>query len=305
MKIIFEEKNNTNLDRIYLKDKSRIPSVTDVKFINRDIIIVAHRYAYKLYLIKIDFENEIYEILDTYLTIDDHKKIHFCESFKIKYNETSKNYELYLIFFSNYLWIFDIDLINNKFISKKLNNRNTYHGMKIYNNYLYLTPSNMLINNKLNNVLQLDLEKYNITYMPLGSIKDNYRIKDICFINNNYVLLIINYKTATKLSTKNHISNGTFALFTFLSLQLLDKIEFKHVHFDKSIIHNNFFYITGQDEQNGKIYKGTIDLNNKKIIMLNNIIIDDFPHGLDIYQDLFSYTSYGTDSVHIEPLEKY
>lgn len=171
MKIIFEEKNSQKLDKIYLKDKSRLPSVTDVKFINSNLIIVAHRYSYKLYLIKINFENKFYEILDTFLTIDEDKKIHFCESFEIKHNQITCNYELYLIFFSNYVWIFDIDLINNKFISKKLiklNNGNTYHGIKIYNNYLYLTPSNMLTHNKLNNVLQLDLEKYTEYYLPLG-----------------------------------------------------------------------------------------------------------------------------------------
>lgn len=308
MKIKFEEENNKNLDKIYLKNKSRLPSVTDVKFINSDLIIVAHRYAYKLYLIKINFETQLYQILDSYLTIDDNKKNHFCESFEIKYEETSGNYQLYMIFFSNYVWIFDIDIINNKFISKKLiklNNVNTYHGIKIYNNYLYLTPSNMLINNKSNNVLQLNLENYNETYMSLGDIKDNYRLKDISFINDNYVLLVINYKTKTTLSMKNHISNGAFALFTFPLFQLVDKIEFQHVHFDKSIIKNDSFYITGQDESGGKIYKGTIDLINKKIIMINKIIVDDFPHGLDIYKDLFVYTSYDTDSIHIELLEKY
>ncbi len=308
MKIKFVEINDKNLQKIYLKDKSRFPSVTDIKFINRELIIVAHRFAYKLYLIKINFESESYQILDTYLTMDDKKNVHFCESFEIKYDEISKNYKLYMIFFSNYLWIFDINMNDYKFISKKiikLNNQNTYHGIKIYNNHLYLTPSNMLTNNKSNNILEMNLKKYNETYMSIGDIKDNYRLKDISFINNDYVLLVINYKTNIKLATKNQITNGAFALFTFPSLQLLDKIEFNHVHFDKSIIYNNFFYITTQDEESGKIYKGTIDLIHNKIIMLNKIVVDDFPHGLDIYQDLFAYTSYGTDSVNIESFKKY
>ena len=315
MKIIFNEKNNQKLDKIYLKDKSRLPSVTDVRFINRELIVIAHRYACKLYLIKIDFENEFYEILDTYLTIDENKKVHFCESFEIKYNEISKNYELYLIFFSNYIWIFDINMSNYKFISKKLiklNNGNRYHGIKIYNNDLYLTPSNMLTYNKLNNVLKLNLENYNDDplllvedYLSLGDIKDNYRLKDISFVNNDYVLLIINYKTNIKLATKNQVTKGAFVLFTFPLFQLLDKIEFNHIHFDKSIIYNNFFFVTGQDEESGKIYKGTFDLNHKKIILLETFIVDDFPHGLDTYQDLFAYTSYGSDSVNIDFLEKY
>lgn len=309
MKIIFDEKNEKKIDQIYLHKKGRFPSVTDVKFINRNLIIVAHRYAYKLYLIKIDTHNDTYEVLDTYLTIDEKKKIHFCESFEILYNQEEDVYKLYMIFFSNVLWIFDVNIVDYKFISNKLitlNNQNTYHGIKIYNNYLYLTPSNMLTHNKLNNVLQLDLEKYTEYYLPLGEIKDNYRLKDISFINNNYVLLVINYKTNIQLSKDNQITKGAFALFTFPQFILLNKIDFHHVHFDKIIMDkNNNFYITGQDETSGKIYKGSIDLINKKIILLNNFIVDDFPHGLDIYQDLFAYTSYGTDSVHIESLEKY
>lgn len=106
------------------------------------------------------------------------------------------------------------------------------------------------------------------------------------------------------MATKNQVTKGAFALFTFPSFQLVDKMDFNHVHFDKSIIHNDYFYVTGQDEESGKIYKGKIDLNNKKIILLETFIVDDFPHGLDIYQDLFSYTSYGSDSVIIELLGK-
>lgn len=311
MKIIFDEINENKLEKIYLHNKGRYPSVTDIKFINRDLIVVGHRYAYKLYLIKINREKDSYEILDTYLTIDDKKKIHFCESFEITRDEEKENiYKLYLIFFSNVLWIFDINIINYKFISKKIitfkNNNNTYHGMKIYNNRLYLSPSNIYISNKLNNILEIDLLNYNQKYLLLGDIKDNYRLKDLLFINDNHILLIINYKTNVKLSKNNQITNGSFALFTFPQFTLLDKIDFNHIHFDKVICDkNNNFYVTTHDEFSGKIYKGTIDLTNKKIIFLKNFIVDDFPHGLDIYEDLFAYTSYGTNSLNIDYLENY
>ncbi len=313
MKILFNEKNDKNLPQIYLYNKGRFPSVTDVKFINRNLIIVAHRYAYKLYLIKIDNEKDSYEILDTYSTIDEKNKVHFCESFEIEYipkgREKEDVYKLYLIFFSNLFWIFDVNIKNYKFIFKKsvlLNNQNTYHGIKIYNNHLYLSPSNMLTSNKSNNVLEIDLKSYTKKYLPLGSIQDNYRLKDICFINNQYILLLIIYKTNIQFSKANQITSGAFALCTFPEFKLIDKIEFKHIHFDRVILDkNNNFYVTTQDENSGKIYKGVIDLVHQKIILLNTYIVDDFPHGLDIYEDLFAYTSYDSNSVNIEYLEKY
>ncbi len=309
MKIILHEENEKKLEQIFLYNKGRYPSVTDVKFINSELIIVAHRYAYKLYLIKIDTHNDTYEILDTYLTIDEKKKVHFCESFEIIYNPSKDMYQLYMIFFSNILWIFDVNIKDSKFISKKIikfNNQNTYHGMKIYNDHLYLSPSNMLTSNKSNNILEIDLLNYHQTYLPLGDIKDNYRLKDILFINSDYILIIINYKTNIKLAKDNQITSGAFALFRFPQFTLLDKIEFHHVHFDKIISDKkNHFYITGQDKESGKIYKGNVDLVYQKIIVLKDFIVDDFPHGLDIHKDLFGYTSYDTNSVTIEYLEKY
>ncbi len=309
MKIIFNEKNDKNMAPIYLYDKGRIPSVTDIKFINRNLIIVAHRYAYKLYLISIDNEKDTYQILDTYSTIDKNKKVHFCESFEIIYNQSKDLYQLCMIFFSNLLWIFDVNIKNYKFIFKKsilLNNQNTYHGIKIYNHHLYLSPSNTYTSNKSNNVLEINLVNYHQKYLPLGSIQDNYRLKDICFINDNMILLLIIYKTNIGTVVKNQITNGAFGLFSFPEFKLVDKIEFNHIHFDRVISDkNNNFYVTTQDENSGKIYKGAVDLLNKKIILLNHYIVDDFPHGLDIYEDLFAYTSYDTNSVNIEYLEKY
>ncbi len=309
MKIIFDEKNENKLQQIFLHKKGRYPSVTDVKFINRNLIIVAHRYVYKLYLIKINNFNNTYEIVNTYKTIDEQKKVHFCESFEIIYNQSKELYQLYMIFFSNLLWIFDVNIKNYKFIFKKsilLNNQNTYHGIKIYNHHLYLSPSNTYTSNKSNNVLEINLFNYHQKYLPLGSIQDNYRLKDICFINDNMILLLIIYKTNIGTVIKNQITNGAFGLFSFPEFKLVDKIEFKHIHFDRVISDkNNNFYVTTQDENSGKIYKGSVDLLNKKIILLNYYIVDDFPHGLDIYEDLFVYTSYDTHSVNIEYLEKY
>jgi hypothetical protein len=85
----------------------------------------------------------------------------------------------------------------------------------------------------------------------------------------------------------------------------LDKIEYHCIHFDRIIGSSNLFYITGQNEMNGIIYKGLIDIDNKKINNIKEIVVKDFPHGLDMYENLFSYTSYGDDCVVIEDINKF
>lgn len=302
MIIYFEEENSENIQKIYLKDKSRLPSVTDVKFINKNLLVVAHRYAYKLYLIKIDYDNKSYEILDTFITKEENK-IHFCESFEMKENR------IYLIFFSNILWI--LDIINDKFVLYKnlfLKNYNTYHGIKIHQHAIYLSPSNMKMSGFKDNLLKIDLNNnYAISYMPIGDIKNHYRIKDILFVNENLILCIIIYKTNIPLAIKNQIFNGAFMLFTFPEFKLLDKVEYNCVHFDRVILSKDkdSFYVTGQNEKCGIIYKGMVNIEDKKINMLKEFEVDDFPHGLDICEKLFSYTSYGSNSLVIEDIEKF
>lgn len=300
MIITFPEKNTLQIEPIYLGNKSRFPSVTDVKFINKNLIVVAHRFAYKLYLIEIDYDKNSYNIIDTFLTKD--KNIfHLCESFEIKDNK------IYLIFFSNVLWI--IDIINNKFILNKklfLKNNNKYHGIKIYNDSIYLTPSNMFINNSFqDNILKINLDNHNISYLPLGEIKNNYRIKDIVFLNNNYVILLILYKTNVPLKIKNQSISGFIGLYSYPSFTLLHKIDYHHIHFDRIIYYNDSFYVTGQNIVSGIIYKGTIDFLNNKILDIKEINVLDFPHGVDIYENLFAYTSYGNDSLIIDDLHNF
>ncbi len=300
MIIPFSENNHLHIQPIYLGNISRFPSVTDIKFLNKNLIVVAHRFACKLYLMEINYEKNTYTIIDTFIT-KDVNGYHCCESFEIKNNK------LYLIFFSNVLWIFDI--FHNKFILHKklfLKNNNTYHGIKIYNDFLYLTPSNMLINNSFqDNILKINIHSHSIEMLPLGNIENNYRIKDIAFINDNYIILIILYKTNIALKIKNQFIHGMIALFSYPTLQLLDKIDYKQIHFDRIIYRNNYFYITGQNETSGIIYKGCVDINNQKILNIKEINVFDFPHGLDIYDGLFAYTSYGNESLIIDNLENF
>ncbi len=45
---------------IYLGNYERYPTLTDIKFLTKDRIIVAHRYSSKLYIIQL----EPYEVID-------------------------------------------------------------------------------------------------------------------------------------------------------------------------------------------------------------------------------------------------
>jgi hypothetical protein len=100
------EKLTLPLVPLYYKNRSRLPTVTDVNIVSNNLIVVIHRYAGKVYLIEIDDQLMNYKILDT---------------IKISYGDnqfqtemlTRKDNRLYIITFSEYMVIVDI-VDNNK-----------------------------------------------------------------------------------------------------------------------------------------------------------------------------------------------
>jgi hypothetical protein len=291
--IELNEPINLNTKTIYLGSQKRHPSVTDIKFINNELIVVAHRYASKVYLIEI--VNNKHRIIDTIIT-EYENTLHLTESFQLYNNK------IYLICYSEYLFI--IDIINNnklKILTRiKLNNDKTpYHGIKINKGYLYLSPSNEITNNK-NNVVKFNLKTNTFEFMNRGDILDSYRMKDIIFMNDNLIVSPIVYKVKDSMYNKNFITNASICLFTFPQFKLLDKIEFTNIHFDLGINYNNHFLITAQDKDGGFIYIGKV--NNNKLENITKKPIKPFPHSLDIYNDKLAYVSYGTSSVHFHKL---
>ena len=297
---------------LYYKNRSRLPTVTDINIISNNLIIAMHRYAGKVYLIEIDDQLTNYKILDTI-------QLSYGDNMFQTEMLTRKDNRLYIITFTEYMVIVDI-IDNNKlqFISKiKLNTRgNLYHGLDVFNNNLYISPA--IVSNNQMHIIKIDItENQNITQNKIQKIittefinnTSKYRIKDISFFSDGKVLMIIminNGKTNMKMN--NHVDNGFIGLYD-RNFNQLDKYPLNDVHLDGLVINviTNEFYLTIEETDGGFIYKGSID-NEKNIINkdIKKIKTENFPHGIDISLEynLFGYTAYSTSSVYLMRLDE-
>ena len=305
---IIENPKGHNTPILYYKTKSRTTTVTDVNIVSKELIVAIHRFAGKVYLIKLEY--------------DDNGKInkyHLLDSLKIKYGGSQyqtemlirKDNRLYILTYTPYLVIVDIvDNKNLKFIKElKFSHGSNYHGLDIYNNNLYIVPS--MINEPMH-IIKMSLNPENINYqyekIVTPEFKMNtaiYRLKDITFLSNgNVILSIMTNNGKTGMLDYNHSDDGFIGLYD-MNFKLLDKLPLKEIHMDSIIADkNDNFYLTIHEKEGSFIYKGSIN-NDNKIGNIKKIKVDDFPHGVHINEEcnLLGYTSYATSSVYLMPLD--
>lgn len=285
MDIIITEPLNRFATKLYQGQRWRYPSMTDVKFLNNEYIVAAHRYGCKVYVIQ--KQTDAFVIVNT-LTLTYNGQPYPTESFTIVNNK------IYMISFTNVMTIIDImpnySLKQNASIELH-NNDVTCHGIAYRDNCVYITPSKKNIGTE-----------YIVSYNTLnGEIKqvtslgDDIRVKNLAFLPNDLVVVIVNYKTKTAMIEKGHKFNGSIRLYT-LDFKQLDSIEVPLTHFDGITSKKNIFYVTGADLDGGYIYKGIVEDN--KLSSIHKYQTQDFPHGIDIRENIIAYTSYTTSGIH-------
>jgi hypothetical protein len=288
MEIILQEPLTQYAAAIYLGNRKRHPSVTDVVFVSEHRIVVAHRYGCKLCYIQLNSPTE-YTILDELLlTIRD--KPHPTEMMDIVGST------IYLISFTPYMSIIDIrgDKLHVRTSIRVNNSLTPYHGIQAANNVVYITPANIFVGD--DRIVVWDTEKNKIAkYIQSPNLTSDVRIKDITFVTEDRVVLFGVYKGNDMLNA-GHSSNGFIGLYTKDFVQL-DRIEFENVHFDSVTSKDGTFFGTGADMEGGYIYVGTIGGDKLSPIVKHRV--QDFPHGIAVYNDKLAYTSYKTSAVYI------
>lgn len=289
--ITITEPRPKDCNPLYLCNRTRYPTVTDVKFLNATHLLVAHRYAGKLYLVE--------------MTGAQHTVI---SSIQITRNGIAQQNEaftvigntVYLIDFAEYLYIIKIEndtLVQQETI--KLNETSApYHHIVPHGEHLYFTPSTQT--EKKNEPFLI----YNPTTrkkQKIESVSPKYRYKSIGFLPNDNIILLINHKSQTTLTNRAHISHGAIKLYS-PDWQELHSVEFNKIHFDHMIVKNHYFYVTTADSVGGYIYWGYVTDN--KISNVYKFPTADFPHGIDIYDNTLAYTSYSSSAVYFIPLSQ-
>lgn len=296
---------------IYLGDRQRYPSVTDVLLLRRPgtkplLFAVAHRYAAKIYLTEVDVDQRERHLFVIKTQHDG--MVHYVES--MEFDEERK--KIYVICYSEYL-------LTYRFVEEgegprllferavRLGSHIRYHGMKLHQDCLYLTPSMSDIDGQPTEILKCDLETGREERLTSPDILPNYRVKDIIFVGTDRVILVINYKIQKKMTQRGAVFHGFLGLYRWPELQQLDKVEYSHVHFDRGVLDRSgpgpsIFYITGGDRKGGYLWRGHVE--GAEIQMMEKIQVADFPHGIRVEsmeggaKKMLLYTSYGTDSMY-------
>lgn len=284
--IIINEPFTPFARKLYQGDRSRYPSMTDVKFLSKDYIVAAHRYGCKVYIICLQ-DGTSYQIVDS-MTLMYNGSPYQTESF------TLLNNTIYMISFSNVLTVIDIlpgyrlkQRKSVKLVSKDI----PFHGIASRNNLLYVTPSRRQIGTE--HIVTYDSVLEKVT--PIATLGDTMRVKGLSFLPNDLIVVIINYKTDTAMIQQGHSFDGAVHLYT-LDFELLDAIEVPHTHFDCVVSKGPVFYATGADLDGGYIYKGCVA--GQKFSVLDAYCVHDFPHGIDLRDTTIAYTSYTTSGIH-------
>ncbi len=296
----------TPLKKLYYKNRSRLPTMTDVNIISENLIVAIHRYAGKIYLIEINSQLNNYKIIDTLKIVYGNNKI---ETEML----SRKDNHLYIITFTEYLII--VDIIDNKqlkFVKTiKLNTSgNNYHGIDIYDNNLYIVPA--VVANNPTHILKIKINNIenNIEKIITKEMRDNtgkYRIKDISFFEDGKMIILIMINNGkTNMTINNHVDNGFIGLYDN-NFNQLDVYFLNEVHLDSVATFGNDFYVPLVEKESSFIYKCSIN-NNKINKNIKKYKIDDFPHGIDIYKSknktIIGYTSYETSSIYLIDLDK-
>lgn len=287
MDIVIDEPFNKFANKLYQGQRWRYPSMTDVKFINDEYIVAAHRFGCKVYVIRL--HNGAFTIVDT-LTMTYKGKPYQTESFVIVGNQ------IYMISFSNVMTV--IEILPNYTLQQKRSvildkSSVPFHGISRRGNALYITPSRKTIGTEY-------ILSYNISNGEIRkttTLGDDIRVKHLTFLDNDLIVVVANYKTDTCMAEQGHTFNGSIRLYT-LEYELLDNIEIPFTHFDGvACSGGNVFYATGADLIGGYIYKGVVE--GRAIKSICKYQVHDFPHGIDIRNNLIAYTSYSTSGIHI------
>ncbi len=296
MDIVLEETLMHFVCTIYMGERSRGASLTDVAFVSQNRIVAAHRCASKLYYIQLN-DSGGYTILDELvLTIRD--KPHPTEMMDVIGST------IYLTSYTEYMTI--IDIRDEKLVvrsSTRLNYVDTpYHGIEIFGNFVYVTPSNKVTGD--DRIVVWNIAKNKVEdRIELPNIGKIVRIKDVTHISEDRIVLIGIYKTgAGDMTAAGYKSNGFIGLYTG-KFEELDRVEVESVHFDSITSKDGYFFATGADMEGGNIYVGSIV--NDKLSPIVTHPTEDFPHGIAVYNDKLAYTSYKTSALYIRDIATY
>jgi hypothetical protein len=274
----------------FVGTKVRYDTLTDIVFINDELIVCADRQDRMLYLVKINNEMRSCTIIHK-LSVPHHPDL-----------MDSVGNLIYIVNLDNNVTICEV-VSNSKIVLKGVEILNfswQYHGLCInpFNkNELYLTGTRA---HKFLSIFDISNRKISGKY-TIPKLENCY-LKDITFIDKNRVLIIGSESGPSDEinAYKSYINLYRFDEGKFV---FLDGLTYENSHMDSIVYTGEKYYVTAQVNDIGYLLNGFIE--DDFIVPLKNITVADFPHGLALYKNnknninKIAFTCYSTSSVYI------
>jgi hypothetical protein len=278
---------------IYFGEKSRIPSHTDVKFLSKTRLVIAHRFSGKLFLV--DIQNEKYKI------------VHSCNIMykgKLDFPDLMDVYEnkVYVVNLNSLLHIFEIKYDMIRYVKTvTLDTNFEYHGLHVYESKVFAVTTTSM------NKSPFIITEYNLITEKKRNISiqgNTNRMKDIVFLAKNMAVILTNFNNREKgLGKLKEIYDSEIVLCSFDGNQftVVDTKPFEGCHIDSLAVKGNAVYCTCVFDMEGSfVLKGVIEEN--RFVSISKIPSPPFTHGIDIFEEQIALASYGTHSTFVQPL---
>jgi hypothetical protein len=272
--------------------QQRIATVTDVKFITDTKLIIAHRAAAKLYLAEYNIDDKKLTVLST-LVLNFNNYFFHPDLISIVDNK------IYSTDYTNMTCI--VEIKNDELFCVKLINLHKYvdyHGV-------FCNRQNVFFGGVMSKDKNTILTVYNSINEEIKHIPTNLniRIKAISFYDETKLILCVDFPT----DETNNLKDSWIMLYSLENDTLLlhDDLYFKNCQIDQSAIKDNHFFVVihSADDECGYIVIGNIE--KTKLNLLKKVQCHDFPHGIDVRNNLLAYTSYAKSTTTIQLLSDY
>lgn len=287
--IPFKTLNKFNKKIKNFGNKSRFETITDLVFINDNLLVSADISDKVLHLVEFEYDSKKYKIIYSLDTPHHPDLIEICGN------------TIYIVNLNEYLTICEV-IDNKKLVLKNnilIKYGYQYHGVCVNPNNskeLFLASTRRYKFLTLYKVKEGVLNDYAIPKL------ENSYLKDMTFIDSEKVLIIGSDGGPNK-DTIVYISYLNLYKYVNGKFTFLDGITYKDCHMDAVVYVNGRYFVTAQLKESGCILTGTIE--SGFIIPMENRATDDFPHGLALTpsKKYIGHTSYSTGTVNIELLD--
>jgi hypothetical protein len=284
MDIFIEQPNRTKQHNLFIGEKSRLSTMTSVCFTKKNHLISAHYSGAKMLNIECHFQQKTHQIMgdvdttfDSKLTVTD--LIDFDGNNRLlTSNFDARSGSLYGLKGTELYHIKDFPLPQDG---------GNCHGARFYD------ANTICLSTNKHFLFFIDIE----SSLIVAKVPTPYFLKDVCFIDSNKILAPFAVRSPSKNQQPTYSSGLLYASIDLTNSRctIINKIFFMPAAFDAICYeqHRGMFYIT--DQGRDRIIAAKI--NNNKIQIAGEYKGFDFPHGIDVKENMIVYTNYGNSMI--------